>query len=138
LSDHRVTQKRPSKSFHDQPREITQMALKQNMWPDICELQHALCISILTITILEIVSNHNGRRCVDTLYFFRLFTLTPVKPALLGIGVNLRIFLVLISAYKTDAALERHSREGENPGVARSCWTHAFAGVTGGWPALHS
>jgi hypothetical protein len=52
------------------PREISQVALKQTMWLDICELQHALCISVLTITILEIVSNHNGRRCTSTLYFF--------------------------------------------------------------------
>jgi hypothetical protein len=46
------------------------------------------------------------------------------------IGVNLRIFLVLVSGYKTDEASERHSRESGNPGFSRTFWTPAFAGVT--------
>ena len=50
------------------------------------------------------------------------------------IGVNFRIFLVLISGYKTDEASERHSREGGNPGFSRISWTPAFAGVTMGSP----
>ena len=50
------------------------------------------------------------------------------------IGVNLRIFVVLLSVYKTDEASERHSREGGNPGFSRSSWTPACAGVTKGDP----
>jgi len=46
------------------------------------------------------------------------------------IGVNLRIFLVSIRTYRSDAALERHSREGGNPGFSRTSWPPACAGVT--------
>jgi hypothetical protein len=45
-----------------------------------------------------------------------------------------RIFLVLISVYKTDEALQRHSREGWNPGFSGAAWTPACAGVTPGGP----
>jgi hypothetical protein len=44
--------------------------------------------------------------------------------------VNLRIFVVLISGYKTDEASKRHSRGGGNPGFSKASWTPAFAGVT--------